>query len=339
MVWQRFRAPLLLAAIFAPAQISLADIKTSPASRASVITPQTEGGTDSEGDTLKAGLDKANRLTLPVVIDGRGPYPFIIDTASHATIISSELASKLDLPSLAPVTVFSLAGRQRIPTVQLDGLRFGKQSAPRLAALSIASAHIGSMGLIGLDGLKDKRLIVDFRWHRLRIDRSRSEHFARRQPGTIVVGGKLNLGQLIIVDSKVDNQPVNVILDTGAEYSVGNLALYDRLKRDRLVTPPIGTTVRTVTGAEVPAYYTVVRRVQIGDFSLTDVPMVFVDLAPLAKFGLADQPTMLLGMKMLRMFDRVSIDFGAQHVDFQLPQDGGKVDTMIEIRNNFSSGY
>ncbi len=334
MVWLRFRAPLLLAALVAPAHIALADIKTGSGSSGS-----TESEADSQGDTLQAGRDKANRLTLPVVIDGRGPYPFIIDTASHATIISSELATELNLPSLAPVTVFSLAGRQRVPTVKLDGLSFGKQTAPRLAALSIDSAHIGSVGLLGLDGLRDKRLVVDFRWHRLRIDRSRSEHFARRQPGTIVVGGKLNLGQLILVDSKVNNEPVNVILDTGAEYSVGNLALYERLKHDRLVTPPIETMVRTVTGAQVPAYYTVVGRVQIGSFSLTDVPMVFVDLAPLAKFGLADQPTMLLGMKMLRMFDRVSIDFGAQHVDFQLPQDGGKVDTMIEIKNNFSSAY
>ena len=38
-----------------------------------------------------------------------------------------------------------------------------------------------------------------------------------------------------------------------------------------------------------------------------------------AELDLADRPSMLLGMKMLRMFDRVAIDFGGRHVDFRLP--------------------
>ena len=39
------------------------------------------------------------RLTIPVMINGSGPYPFVLDTGSDRTVISSELAAILKLPA------------------------------------------------------------------------------------------------------------------------------------------------------------------------------------------------------------------------------------------------
>jgi predicted aspartyl protease len=136
----------------------------------------------------------------------------------------------------------------------------------------------------------------------------------------IVVQARSKLGQLILVGAKIDGRRVNVILDTGAELSIGNMALFRQLKQERLVIAPHPTTITSVTGMSIAAQYTVVRRITIDTIELENVPMVFLDAAPFAELGLADRPAMLLGMTMLRMFDRVAIDFGNRHVGFALPQ-------------------
>ena len=89
---------------------------------------------------------------------------------------------------------------------------------------------------------------------------------------------------------------------------------------EKLVIPPQKVTLHSVTGQAIEAQFTIVRKLQIDFVNLENVPMVFLDAAPFDELDLADKPAMLLGMRMLRMFDRVAIDFGARHVDFQMPQ-------------------
>ncbi|GEM_PF-164134 len=270
-------------------------------------------------DFLRLGEDKADRMTMPVRIGGLGPYPFLIDTGSHRSIVATELAHRLALQELPPVEIVSIAGRETVAAVHLDELRFGTQVVSDLPALSIAHQNLGSAGLIGLDSLRDKRLTLDFRKREMTIGPSARA----REPtdrNTIVITARSKLGQLILVNASFEGRRVNVILDTGAEMSVGNMALFEKLKEKRLVMPPRPVVIHTVTGQPVAAQFSIVRRLRIGTLSIDNVPMVFLDAAPFAELGLAGKPSMLLGMVMLRMFDRVAIDFGHRHVDFELPK-------------------
>jgi len=274
---------------------------------------------------LTLGRDRSDRMTMPVEIAGMGPYDFLIDTGSQRTIVASEIAQHLALPALPPVEIVSMAGRVTVPTVQVGGLSFGDHVVENLEALSIDHADLGGAGLIGLDGLHGKRLTLDFRQRRMTIGRSvRAD--PRRDPDTIVVKARSRYGQLILVNSRIDGRRVNVILDTGAEMSVGNMALFNRLKIERLVIPPTQTVLTSVTGAQVPALFTIVKRISVGGVELANVPMVFLDAAPFDELGLADRPAMLLGMYMLRQFDRVAIDFGNRRVDFRLPPGANRQD-------------
>ena len=266
---------------------------------------------------MPIGFDTGDRMTMQVQIAGVGPYPFLIDTGSQRTIIATELARHLALPALPPVDIISMAGPATVPAVQLSGLRFGDHAIDQLAALSIARADMGGLGIIGLDSLRDKRLTMDFAKRRMEVSESRRAPM-RVEDDMIVVRAKSKFGQLILVNSRVDGAKVNVILDTGAEFSIGNMALFRSLKLKRLVIPPQPTVITSVTGVDIPAQFTVVRRLSIGKVSFDNVPMVFLDAAPFDQLGLGDKPAMLLGMKMLRMFDRVAIDFGHKHVDFHL---------------------
>jgi len=49
--------------------------------------------------------------------------------------------------------------------------------------------------------------------------------------------------------------------------------------------------------------------------------VAFSDTPPFERFGLADQPTLLMGMDVLRKFDQVAIDFPKRKIHFLAPKD------------------
>jgi hypothetical protein len=58
----------------------------------------------------------------------------------------------------------------------------------------------------------------------------------------------------------------------------------------------------------------------LGPVTLQFVPIAFADVPPFEMFGLSDQPALLLGTDLLEKFRRVSLDFRARKVRFQLRQ-------------------
>jgi len=314
-------ALLVMAPALALSGAAAAQEPPAPPAADFVITPRPAPAraepAESDQSRLLLGTARSDRMTMPVQIGAGGPYDFLIDTGSQRTIVATEIAQRLALPALPPVQIVSMAGRVTVSAVMLGGLRFGDHAIETLNALSIAHSDLGSAGLIGLDSLKDKRLTLDFRNRRMDVGKSRRRP-VRADADTIIVEARSKFGQLILVDSKVDGRKVNVILDTGAEMSIGNMALFNKLKVKKLLVPPQPTTLTSVTGLEVPAQFTVVRKLTIGSVTLNNVPMVFLDAAPFEELDLADKPAMLLGMRMRRLFDQVAIDFGNRHVDFRI---------------------
>ena len=61
---------------------------------------------------------------------------------------------------------------------------------------------------------------------------------------------------------------------------------------------------------------------RLGPVTLQDVPIAFADLPPFKLFGLSDGPALLLGTDLLETFRRVSLDFKARRIRFQLRRCG-----------------
>jgi predicted aspartyl protease len=273
--------------------------------------------------TIAATLDSADRLTLPVHIAGQGPYAFVVDTGSQRTVLSAELARALGLPASQGVRIISISGPANLSAVAVPQLRYGEEEVRDLHAPVIGEALLGSAGILGLDSLKDKRLDLKFREGRIEIRNSRRPPpEADDDDGAIVVRAKSRYGQLILVNCRAGGEKVNVILDTGAQYSIGNMALFRKLDSNRLTLAPRPVTLVSVTGDAIPAQVAIVKTLTVGPMTVRDVPVVFTDAAPFAALRLADRPSMFLGMQILRLFDSVAIDFGKRHVDFLMPRNG-----------------
>ena len=74
-------------------------------------------------EALDLTEDLTQRMTVPVSIDGRGPYGFIIDTGAERTVISRELAETLGLGPGNSATLFSMTEASQIQTVVIPGAR------------------------------------------------------------------------------------------------------------------------------------------------------------------------------------------------------------------------
>jgi hypothetical protein len=143
---------------------------------------------------------------------------------------------------------------------------------------------------------------------------------SRRDPedaGAIIVRGQYRFGQLILVDAHIRNVVVYVILDTGAQSSIGNDVLRRMLTtgdpvRDRFLS----TQVISVTGQTVPADYEIIPSLEIGSLEVKNLPLAFARLNTFGIYGLSNRPALLLGMDILGKFQRVTIDFKRREVSF-----------------------
>ena len=76
-----------------------------------------------------------------------------------------------------------------------------------------------------------------------------------------------------------------------------------------------------VNGATTQLDYAIVKEMRIATLGFENVPVAFADARVFTVLGLKRAPALLLGMDVLRLFGRVSIDFGKRRVRFQRLQD------------------
>ncbi|MEA3065856.1 MAG: hypothetical protein QOJ27_2308, partial [Sphingomonadales bacterium] len=105
--------------------------------------------------------------------------------------------------------------------------------------------------------------------------------------------------------------------DTGSQITIGNSALRDKLVRRRLHKLETVTAIG-VTGTSVELHIARIDELRLGSVTLSNVPIAFADVPPFEVFGIADGPALLLGTDLLGTFRRVSLDFRARKVRFQL---------------------
>lgn len=281
-------------------------------------TPVPVGATTGQDpliDLIAMETDRNRRLTVPVTIMGQGPFRFMVDTGAQATVLSSELAEQLQLFDRQNALLVGMASRRAVETTMVPEFALGDRMFTIRTAPIVAGTNIGSAdGILGLDSLQDQRVLLDFDNDELRISDSFSARGVRGYD--IVVRARERLGQLIIHRARVDGINTAVIIDTGAQSSIGNIALQDRMRR----RGDLADTVMTdVNGVQISGQTRAVRIMDLGDVRLSNFPVAFADAPTFAELGLAERPAMILGMNELRMFSRVAIDFRSRRILFDMP--------------------
>ena len=286
-----------------------------PAAPPATAPPAAAPASDTP-DNLKVAQDLTRRLKIEVMVNGKGPFDFIIDTGSDRTVISRELAARLGLPAGPTVEMHETLGVDLAPTVIIEHLAFGSRGLDHVEAPAVGEADLGAMGLLGIDALHDLHVVMDFRTLRLTTSNSRPEPY---DPDAIVVRGHSRFGQLILVDAQVRGVPVSVVLDTGSDLSVGNTALLKLLTgRDRATGTHQQAMLISVTGRRRAVALETIPEARIGGLSIRNLPLGFDQLPIFDRFGLSRTPAMLLGMDVLSQCKRISVDFRRREAVFTL---------------------
>jgi predicted aspartyl protease len=267
-------------------------------------------------ESLQLAQDPSLRLTLPVKINGQGPFDFLVDTGSDRTVISRELAASLALPPGPRVLIHESTGTDESKTVVIDHLAIGNRVIDHIEAPALAAKDLGGAGMLGVDALRDLHVVMDFKAMRMSSSPSRAEVV---DSNTIVVRGKNRLGQLILVHSKIHGVPILVVVDSGAQLSVGNPALL-RLLNQRSVSrnPPATTQIVSVTGRSLTVELDPISEADVGGVVIRNMSLGFAALPIFDRFGLADTPALLLGMDVLSLCRRVSVDLRRREATFTL---------------------
>lgn len=268
----------------------------------------------SAPEVIQTRSDSDRRMKVPVRIGENGPFHFIIDTGSQTTVIGSSVARSLALAPGRRVRVVGLAGAENIDTVLVEEVGLGRRSYYGLTAPVLEDRHIGAEGIVGIDGLQQQRVLLDFVRNQLTVGDARS--LGGNGRFEIVVIARRKAGQLIMTDAVIDGVRTNVIIDTGAEASVGNRALQRALSH-RGGFQQVRLT--SATGAEIVADLGFPKKLTIDSFAITNLMVAYADSPVFDVLELTDRPAMFLGMRELRLFRRVAIDFRTRRVYFDLP--------------------
>jgi predicted aspartyl protease len=270
----------------------------------------------AEAETTDFARDRSGRVVAPIDVNGQGPYRFIVDTGANRSVLSAALARQLGLTPSGIGDVHTVEGVSPAPLVtgarlSFGGLALDGSEMPILEGGALARAD----GLLGVDGLHGRRLLISFEQRCIEIAPSRG---ARRLRGWLAIPGRLRFGNLVVLQGRVGDARVNLLLDTGSSSSLANDAL--RAVLDARAGRAGDVQVTTATGTLSPERLLYIRRLRISGMEVRDVTAFVGGFHVFELWGFADEPTLLIGMDVLTQARGLAIDYERAVVYFQRPR-------------------
>jgi predicted aspartyl protease len=260
--------------------------------------------------------DRIGRIWAPVLINGRGPYRLVLDTGATHSAIVAQVADSLGIPVVdaAHIRVTGVTGSAVVPSVAVRRLEVGDLAVDSTMLPIVADVFGGAQGVLGTEGLSDKRILIDFGHDRIVISRSRGE-FDKKGFRTFPL--KQLREHLLALDVSVGGVRAKAILDTGAEVSIGNKALRTALTRHRSMNVTKeeiqGVTLDVAQGDMMEA-----PPIEVGSLRFNGLYITYGDMYIFDYWHLANEPTLVLGMDVLGTVDVLVIDYRLHELQLRL---------------------
>ncbi len=299
-----------------PGLTAATDDATTPLPEVKVVAPEPR----YVAPTLR---DRIGRIWAPVFINDQGPYRLVLDSgASRSCIIASVATSLGLLPDQADeVMLRGVTGSAAVPVVHVNSVVVGDLSVGATELPVLADALGGADGVLGLDGMMMRRISVDFLHDRITILRSHAEPAAA---GFLTIPFTMLHGHLPAIDARMGGIKFKVIIDTGGQVTIGNLALRDAMMRSRHAEHERAEEITGVTddvqaakSDETPAIRIASQEGHEAITIRTD-RVVFGDLRLFEQWNLTREPVMLLGMDALGTLSQMIIDFRRQELQLRM---------------------
>ena len=269
---------------------------------------------------LDAAQDAIDRMTVEVFINGQGPFAFVVDTGADRSALSTTLAARLGLEAGRTVMLHGVGGSALTPTAKVPLMVAGDSRMKDSELPVLPPERLGVDGLLGVDMLDDRNVIMDFRRKRLEVRRSTSLSSVRSSAREVSVLADARFGRLAVANARVGGVRCIAFIDSGSGTSIGNMALAQAIKARVRRKPDPAMAIRLIgaAGEATVGELRIVRSIELGALRLSNLPLVLADLHIFDVWDLNSRPAVLLGVDVLRLFSRVELDFGSDRVKFRL---------------------
>lgn len=256
--------------------------------------------------------DRSGRVVAAVMLDGKGPFRFLLDSAADASMISPRLIRLLGLHLTQDevVRVVGATGAQELPWVNISRLQVGAVVRTDVRMPIVDGAVLqGLDGILGMAGLSAEHVEVDFAHNRVWIDNS-AVHAAK---GFLVIPAARALGGLLQVRALIGGIPVAAVIDTGASNTLGNAALRAALLRQMpgAASPArvFGVTRQIAPGGAIRS-----PTIALGPIAIQHLHIVYTHVAIFKVWDLESRPAAIIGMDVLGSVGALVLDYGQSRI-------------------------
>lgn len=165
-----------------------------------------------------------NLLFADALVDGKGPFRFVIDTGATQTVLSDRLAMQLGLQSITSTLMHGVGGTGKVDSYiyRLNRLQLGDVVVKNIPVGTFADPMIAQIadGIIGTAMLADFAITVNYPQSRLELVRS-STSSGPAGSGAANAIPVWCISNLLLLPVEVNGQHRgNFLIDTGAVTSV-----------------------------------------------------------------------------------------------------------------------
>src|SRR6266478_6105005 len=166
-------------------------------------------------------------ILIPVHVNDRGPFDFILDTGAGTSLLASDLAKQLELKTISSKEGQSAGGKVSVSLAKVDSLAVGEAKLGDVDVGIVDLAQIGKTigaridGDLGYNFLKHFRVTIDYRDCEIRFDDpKRVESFGRSAKTEVPIRLANPAKPLILVDVHANGRgPFQFAVDTGISTS------------------------------------------------------------------------------------------------------------------------
>jgi hypothetical protein len=121
-------------------------------------------------ELIKFRLRDGYLIIVQAMVNGTGPFSFLLDTGTTRTVIDTDLARQLQAPAIGEVAITTVLHMRQDKLVQLQDVRLGEASVSSLGAVvdKLARQKMlapGIRGVLGEDFLSKFDILIDYKQH------------------------------------------------------------------------------------------------------------------------------------------------------------------------------
>jgi predicted aspartyl protease len=250
-------------------------------------------------------------ILLPVSVNDHGPFEFILDTGAGTSLLSPELAKRLELTVIGSKEGQTAGGKVSVSLAKLHSLAVGPAKLDNVDVGVVDLSQIGQAvgakidGDLGHNFLKYFRIIIDYRECEIRFDDpKRLDYFGTSARTEIPIRLASPAKPLILVDVHANGRgPFQFAIDTGTSTTAVTRPLAKELG---LVSAPIGAA--TTGGGQIAMTGGTLESFVVGGVRTDKMPVVVADFFEMLSSAVGAKLDGIVGYNFLHNY-KVMIDY------------------------------